>query len=128
MDKKLTMFNRQKKLFKQKIKDVQDSIYEVEFKIFKSRQLREESRLLRDRCVENVAQIEARLQGTKDKEEKGRLEEELKAHKENKEKYEGQMKMVDEQINGGEGQPGLLEHIKGLTELKTMYKDYLKII
>lgn len=120
-------FNAKKRLFKQKVNDVTNSIFELEFKIYKSRQLREESRILRDRAVEQVGQIEARLKGA-DKKEKPELEKELAAHQQNKTAYEGQMKMIDEQVHGAEGTPGLMDTLKGLAELRQMYKDYIKLI
>lgn len=120
----MKLFSQKNRLFKHKIKDVTNSIYELEFKIYKSRQMREESRLLRDRSIENVAQVKARLAAPKDKEEQKALEAELKAHEENVGKYEGQMKLIDEQINGTEEQSGLIDTLKGLTELREMYRDY----
>lgn len=120
----MKLFNQKYRLFTQKIKDVTNSIYELEFKIHKSRQLREESRLLRDRSIEQAAQVKARLAAPKDKEEQKSLEEELTVHEGNKEKYEGQMKLVDEQVNGTEEASGLIDTLRGLTELREMYRDY----
>lgn len=120
----MKLFNQKHRLFSRKIKDVTNSIFEVEFKIHKSRQMREESRLLRDRAVEQVGMIKVRVEAAPTPE----LEADLKLSEEAKEKYEGQMKMIDEQIHGTEEQPGLMDTLKGLTELREMYKSYLKVI
>jgi hypothetical protein len=116
------MFNKKRKFFTKKVEDVQASIWEYEFKIAKSEQVKEGIRLDRERAVQQ-------LDSFKDKKENKK---EIEAETENIRRYEAQMKMIDEQIYGvpanGEdpGRNGILDTIKSLTELRSMYKDYIK--
>lgn len=109
---------------------MQNSIWEYEFKVTKSRAIREGIRGDRDRAMQSIANIEAGLK-TVPADKKENLEKELERAKDNVKRHEAQMKMIDDQINGGassETNPagiGILEQIKSLTELKLMYQDYL---
>lgn len=126
--------NRKYRFFARKVKDVTASIWEYEFKVAKSRQVREGVRQDRDRSLEAVAQIQARIGGSTDPEEMKALEMEKAVHEDNAKRYEAQMRMIDEQINGtpvnGEdaGTQGIMDTIAGLAELRLMYQDYLKRI
>ena len=110
-----------KQFFKNKEKQVQYSIWELEFKIKKSRDIREEVRQQRDVAVETLAVLE--------KEEK-KDEARLAKQKDDISRYERQMQMLDNEINGvpaeGEnpGQNGLLDTLRSYAELKNMYKEY----
>lgn len=123
------LFSRKYHYFNRKVRDVQNSIWEYEFKVTKSRAIREGIRGDRDRAMQSIANMEEGLK-TIPAEQKGNLEQELERAKENVTRYEAQMKMIDDQINGGaqtQENPagiGILEQIKSLTELKLMYLDY----
>lgn len=125
--------NREYRYFYRKVQDVQNSIWEYTFKVVKSRSVREGVRMDRDSAIESLNNIEGALK-TAPAEEAARLSEKLNAIKENIQRYEAQMKMIDDQINGGLGTQenpagiGILEQIKSLTELQLMYKDYLSKI
>lgn len=122
------------RVFSKKISDVQMSIWEFEFKVAKSRQIREGIRQDRDRAVETIHKIESVMKEEKDKDRLESLDKERNVMADNAKRFELQMKMVDEQIQGvpadGEnpGQQGILDTIKNLVELRTMYKDHLKTI
>lgn len=131
--------NKKKKFFKAKIEEVTKTIWELEFKIAKSRQIREGVRQDRDRAVENKGHVVERLKNEKDKEKIKELEEQVKLNEENIKRYEAQMKMIDDQIQGSDQQNpsdeypdgvpavvGILEKIKSFTELRIMYQEYLK--
>lgn len=126
------LFNRQYRLFRKKIRDVQTSIWEHEFKIAKGRQVREGVRQDRERAMESLHQIETMLKSAQniDPEKITAIEAEKTKLQENVDRYEKQMKMVDDQIQGvppnGEdaGQTGLMDVIRSLVELKGMYEDY----
>lgn len=128
------LFNKKYKLFAKKIRDVQNSMWELEFKIHKARQMREDSRLRRDRAVESVHQINKELTGVTDKDKIQQLTTEKAGQEALVKSYESQMRMIDEQIQGVEGtdetpaQVGLNETLKGLAELRQMYKEYIKTI
>ena len=126
--------NRKYRFFYKKIKDVTAAIWEMEFKINKSRQVREGVREDRDRAVENVKSLEAQIPNVEDKDMKKKMEADMATHADNVKRYEAQMKMIDDQIAGvpakGEdpGQQGLMETVASYAELKQMYKSYLKTI
>jgi len=127
------MFNPKKKFFKEKIKQVTMTIWELEFKVEKSRQVREGIRQDRDRAIESILQIETLLKNPDNApEQKEQGEKSLALFKDQASRFEAQIKMIDDQINGipaeGEnpGQQGILETIHGLVELKGMYKEYVK--
>jgi len=127
-------FNKKKRFFKQKIYSVQAAIWEVEFKISKSRMVREGVRLDRDRAKEALNQMEAAINAAKTDEEKKNIEAQKAQMQENVIRYEKQMKMVDDQINGAAGDDthepvvGLIEQLKSYIELKLMYEQHLETI
>jgi predicted nucleic acid-binding Zn-ribbon protein len=126
------MFNPKKRLFKKKIKDVQNSIWEFEFKVSKSRQVREGIRQDRDRQLEAAERVAATLKGEEDKAKIEALTKELTIFTENAKRFEQQMQMIDDQIQGipakddNPGQQGINDTLKSLAELREMYKDHIK--
>lgn len=123
--------SRKYRFFKHKIDAVQEAIWEQDFKVSKSKQIREGIREDRERAIEAVQKVTAAIHAEKDKSEKSALEKEKEAFTDNVKRYEGQMKMIDEQINGvpakGEdpGIEGIKDRIKALAELREMYKQYI---
>lgn len=96
-------------------------MWELDFKISKARAMREESRKARDRAVEALglaknspgSEVEVNQKVTE-------AEAQVKG-------FEAQMSMIDTQINGSTGEEpvtGLMEHLEGLADLRSMYKDY----
>lgn len=125
--------NEKYRFFYAKIGAVQKSIWDLDFKIEKSRQVREGVRQDRDRAIESLNMINTRLKAEDiSPEEKEKLEQDLAIYTDNVSRYERQMKMIDGQIQGvpaqGEnpGEQGILETIASYAELKAMYKHYLK--
>lgn len=130
--------NRQYRLFRRKIKDVQASIWEYEFKIAKSRQVREGVRQDRDHAIEAVNNIanmlkaddEAAIADKMPEDARKNLVDEMTKLNDDTKRYEAQMRMIDDQINGvnasaeSSGTQGIMETIKAMVELKSMYKDY----
>lgn len=123
------IFNKKYQFFQEKIDAVTKTIWDFEFKISKSRQVREGVRQDRDRAVEAAQHIKVKSEGAKG-DDKKKLEDELAKMVENKERYEKQMKMIDDQIQGANATEnsdaviGLNEQLKSLVELKQMYKSY----
>ena len=124
-----------KQFFKEKVEAVTYSMWDLEFKLAKSRQVREGVRQDRDRVAEAVGQVVAKLSNAgKDKAVIKALEEERDKLLEDQKRYEAQMAMVDKQINGFNGSDteepviGILEQLASLNELKGMYQDFLKKI
>lgn len=126
--------SRKYRIFTKKIKDVEVSLWEYEFKVAKSRQVREGVRQDRDRALENAKRLEVALAGVKDEAEKEKMTSSIVTHAENAKRYEAQMKMIDEQISGvpasegNPGQEGIIGIMASLTELKKMYIDYRKSV
>lgn len=133
--------SRKYRMFTRKIRDVQTNMWEYEFKIAKSRQVREGVRQDRDRSLENVQQIETILKTEIRPEVVAKITDDKAKHLENAGRYERQMKMIDDQINGvvaipataenpegNPGQEGIIGIIASLLELKNMYTDYRRSI
>lgn len=122
------------RVFAKKMRDVQISIWELDFKIAKSRQIREGVRQDRERMMGALVNLEAAYKDEKDKARLATLDTEKAALTENARRYEAQIRMVDEQINGvaaegdNPGQEGILDRIRALAELREMYKQYLTTI
>lgn len=126
-------FNPKYRFFKAKVGAVTKSIWELEFKIEKSRQIREGTRGDRDRAIEALTRNQAALKDEKlPKEKKEEIEKACEVLADNAKRYEGQMAMIDNEINGipasadSAGQQGLLETVRALVELRSLYKEYLK--
>lgn len=128
------MFNKKKKFFKQKIEAVQKTIWDLEFKVAKSGQVREGIRQDRDRAKEHLNILEARLKNKLEKEEKAKLEAEKTKFEDDVKRYEAQMQMIDAEINGvkaegsNPGQAGILDTLASLAELKQMYHQHIKTL
>lgn len=135
------IFNRQYRLFMKKIRQTQVSIWELEFKIAKARQVREGVRQDRDRAVEALNQIEVMLKAHQEGEGKmtpeilAETEKQKEGMIENIRRYERQMEMIDQQLYHGfpgnpeigmPPEPAVIEKIKAATELQEMYRDYAK--
>lgn len=118
------MFNKKKKHFKRKLFDVERAMWDLEFKMGQAGELREKIRLDRDAQVIRVTALEGKKES----------EEELAKVKELVERYEKQMKMIDDQVNGGtpaEDDPtgeGIVGKIARLHELKVMLTNYIKTL
>lgn len=128
------IFNKKYRFFKEKVEAVTKQIWELEFKVLKSRQIREGVRQDRDRYKEAIIAISDMIKKETDKDKLEKLQEELKNMEESVVRYERQMQLIDGEINGiiaeGEnpGQEGIIDRIKGYVELKEMYKEYLNTL
>lgn len=118
------IFNQKKRFFQKKINDVTRSLWELEFKISKARQMREQSRQLRDMTIEVLNRSEAALKGQPDN---AQLQKQVTDAQTQIKGYEAQMKLVDDQVNGDQesDEKGLMEYMAGLAELKMLYLDYV---
>lgn len=126
------MFNQKKKYFKLKARNVQKMIWDLEFKIFKVRELREGIRLDRDRALETVHALDAEIKRDHEPETLKELEAQKKLHQENAERFEKQLKMLDVEIEGqpaegdNPGVQGINDQLAGLRELVKMINEYLR--
>lgn len=125
------MFNTKKRFFKEKIDAVTKTIWEMEFKLSKSRQIREGVRLDRDKAMEAINNIVIVLEKENNEDKKEQYKKEKANFEENIKRYEKQMEMLDKQINGFIGDEthepivGIIEQIKSYTELRLMYQQHI---
>ena len=123
------IFNEKKRLFKRKIKHVKLAIWELEFKLFKVREMREERRKQYDRSVETLDALTKQLE----KENKEETKKTLELKKEEQTLYQtqvkGQIDTLDMEITGSKehGVQGVIEQIEAARELEKMYKDYIRL-
>lgn len=124
--------NSKYRFFFRKLKGVRAAMWEYEFKVAKARQLRESVRQDRDRTLAGVQNMDNSIKNEKDPEKLKMLESEKAKLLDNAKRFEAQMKMVDEEINGiptseaDAGKNGIMDAIKSYAELREMYKDYLR--
>lgn len=124
------MFNKKKKHFKRKLFDIERTMWDLEFKKDQALHLREQVRLDRDNRLNQKEILETQFKETKDK----KIEEAIKANNDLIERYEKQMKMIDDQVSGGqpaEDDPtgeGIVGRIARLHELKIMLTNYIKTL
>jgi hypothetical protein len=127
--------------FAQKMAGVQKMKWDLEFKIFKTREVRED---VRQAYTNECARIEAMKTEIKNwpkdsKEEKhsqgekARREDEVVRAEANRDRYEAQMKQLDVEIEGSkrtneypDGVNGIMQDIDGLNELEQMLKEWIK--
>lgn len=125
------LFDPKYRFFVRKIKSVTRQIWDLEFKVEKTLQIREGIRQDRDRMLDAQHKVNAAFKATPNDK---KLEKDLTDITDTIKRYEAQMKMLDQQIEGGvatEENPsgsGINELIGSLAELRRMYKDYLKKI
>lgn len=121
------MFNTKKKHFKRKLKNLDKTIWDLEFKKQQAGVLREKIRLDRDNKLNHRNMVEAKLKENKTEE----LEKALTEANDTLTRFEAQLKMIDEQIQGGtptQEDPsgeGVMGQIARLYELKKMVIDYI---
>lgn len=124
------MFNKKKSFFDKKIKQVQNALWDLEFKLFKVRDLREERRKQHDRTVEAIDALEAKLKAENTEEVKVTLTAQLDESKKYHEQLLNQMKALDDEVNGipatetTEEYNGVLKQIEAHRELIEMYTEY----
>ena|SRR3990167_2063172 len=134
---------KQKRYFKKKLHAVQCAIYDLEFKRFKTLEIREGIRKeydqLRSRLEILSTQIKAESEPgrmkEKDKDNFGRLEDQKVLLEKDVEKMQKQMAGLDIEVHGSkptseipEGHNGQIQQLDGLRELVSMIREYIKVI
>lgn len=133
----LTHSNRGKKAhFKNKMEGTEKMVWDLEFKIFKTREIREDIRKEYDYMMQRIAAFDDQIKGfPKDgnKEELGRVEDEKVRAVRDSERFLAQMKQLDLEINGSkptnelpDGFTGIMEQVDSLKELQGMLRDWIK--
>ena len=126
------ILNWKYRFFKKKIKQVNCALADLEFKLFKVRELREERRKQRDRTVEAIDQLTAKLNSENTEEVKKTLTAQLEEQKAYQTYLTGQIDSLDIEINGQKGTDtvqeynGVIQQIEAARELLVMYKEYVQ--
>jgi len=126
------MFNKEKSYFKDKLTAVQRMIWDLEFKRFKSLEVREISRKQYDNLNAKLHAI-PKEEDIKDEAEKGKIKDQRAILERDIENYKGQMNLIDLEVNGSkptnqypEGYTGISDQLEALRELQGMVKNYIK--
>lgn len=125
-----------KEHFKAKLDGVEKMIFDLEFKIFKTKEIREDVRkeyeFMKSRIATLTSQIE-NFPKEKDQAEKARLEDDKVRAERDATRFEAQMKNIDSEIYGEKptadnpnGIAGITDQIDSLRELKGMLKSWIK--
>jgi hypothetical protein len=120
--------------FMAKKKATREMRWDLEFKIFKTREIRDDVRAQYDNAKAMAYNLDKQLEaieaGAPEREE---LQKQLDMLNADASRYEGQMRMLDREVNGSkpedeEGVIGILEQIESLRELEKMLGDYIQEI
>ena len=124
--------------FYQKKEGVQKMVFDLEFKRFKTKEIREDVRKEYDNHKQRIFNLEEQIKTwplDKDQGDKARLEDEVLRLNENVKRYEAQMKQLDDEVEGRkpsqedhDGVTGINEQIDSLKELEGMLDDWIKRI
>lgn len=126
--------NEKLQYFKDKLKSVQKMTWDLEFKLFKTKELREEVRKQYDRVKETVDALNIEIQKRVDQKDKQEtllaLEEKKKPAVNDLKNLTEQLGAFDQEIEGTQlnpdGTPSIQSQLDGLYELKLMLNDYIK--
>lgn len=122
------VFDAKYRFFARKVKAVTKQIWDYEFKVEKTMQIREGIRRDRDSLIDAQHKLEAAFKAAPNDK---KVEADYLAVNDNIKRFEAQMKMLDDQINGvpangdNPGENGVNDTIASLAELRQMYKQYL---
>lgn len=143
---KLTKYltNWKYRYFCKKLRGVQSMILDLEFKRFKTGEIREEVRQAYDTQKAKLLSIETTIKNEREKPDGSnklpegdiaRLEDEVVRIKQSVDRHGMQLKGIDIDINGTvptnefpEGHDGVNQQIEALRELEGMIRDYIKSI
>lgn len=124
--------------FRKKLKGVAKMVLDLEFKRFKTLEIREEIRGEYDVLKSKRYVLEAQIQSEKEKPtmkkgEAARLDDQKVLFDRDISRFEEQMKALDLEVYGSkptqeypEGVQGIVQQIDALQELKVMLSDYMK--
>ena len=127
--------NEQQKYFKAKLGGVQKTIWDLEFKRFKTREIREEIRVEYDQMRARLAPLEEALKNAANEGEQRTIEEQKAAVESDTNRFMAQMKHLDVEVAGSgvtpeypDGVQGINQQLDALRELQQMIKEYIKVI
>ena len=124
--------------FLQKLEGVGKMIWDLEFKLFKTREIREDVRKEFDFMNERIVTLKANIENfpkDKDEAEKKTIEDNLVRAERDSSRLANQLKAIDLETDGSkptneypDGVTGILQQIESLKELETMLKSWIKKI
>ena len=126
--------NQSKKdYFKNKIRGTQTLIWDMEFKKFKTQEIREQIRKEFDYMNSRINSFEEKKKTGVDKAEVTRIDDVIVLATRDRDRLEAQIKGLDVDIAGAEksseypdGADGMVQNIESLEELNGMLKDWVK--
>lgn len=134
------MFNKEKRHFKRKLDGVQKMMWDLEFKKFKTREIREEIRVEYDGLRSRLEILQTKIKSEKESPTMSegdikRLDDQEVLLKRDIDRLTEQMNALDVEINGAEksanypdGHQGMKQQLDALEELKVMLQEYIKVI
>lgn len=122
--------------FKNKLQGTRKMRYDMEFKLFKTQEIREELRKEFDFMGSRVAAIEDNIKNFKGpKDEKAGIEDKLEIAKRDYDRLKGQMQNLDIEMFGAkpsaerpDGHIGIKEQIESMLELEDMLEEWIQKI
>lgn len=127
--------NAEQKYFKAKLSGVQKTIWDLEFKRFKTREIREEIRVEYDSLRSRLEPLEAQLKAATDEAVIAEINKQKEAIESDTNRFMLQMKHLDVEVAGSdvtenypEGVQGINQQLDALRELQQMIKEYIKIL
>jgi len=125
-----------KEHFRQKLEGTQKMIWDLEFKAFKTREIREDVRQEYDFLKSRIATLEAQIENwpaDRDEAEKQTLVDQKARAEVDRDRFEEQMKRLDVEVEGSrptnehpDGYDGIVQQIESLQELVGMLRDWVK--
>jgi chromosome segregation ATPase len=132
------IFNKQKRYFQSKYDGVKKMTWDLEFKRFKTKEIREDIRAEYDGLKSKLSILDEQIKSEKDKPtmkkgERARLKDKKTIFERDIKRYEDQMAGLDMEIQGSkateelpDGYQGINQQLDALRELEGMVKDYIK--
>lgn len=121
---------------KRRLQGTREMIWDLQFKVFKTREIREEIRQEYDLMKSRLEHVENQIKNfpaDKDQGDKARLEDDKVRIQNDTNRFLAQMKQLDIEVEGSkktnefpEGATGITQNIDSLRELESMIRDYLK--
>lgn len=127
--------NPQKKWFRSKLDGVQKTIWDLEFKRFKTREIREEIRAEYDKLKASLEPLDNQIAATTEEEALKGMNDQKAAILEDTERFLKQMKHLDVEVAGSppteeypDGMQGINQQLDALRELQQMILEYIKVL
>lgn len=125
-----------KQHFIQKLEGVQKMIYDLEFKVYKTKEIREDIRKEYDFMQSRIATLNNQIENfpkDKDKGDKARLEDDKVRAERDLARFKAQIEGIDNEIHGVKpsvenpnGAAGINDQIDSMKELESMLKSWIK--